>query len=104
MSPVIPAKSAALPNGVIIVGRAVGDFVLRSGINAKNKPYQTVEGQVLAGTTFCRVTEFIEPGDIPYIPKDGEEVRGFIKPSFKDNNVLVVGAKLQRPQLAEVGK
>ena len=102
MSTDVPAKPPVIPNGVIINGRAVGDFVLRSGVNAKGKAYQTVEGQVLAGTTFCRVTDFLEAGEIPYVPKDGDEVRGFVKPSFKDNNVLVVGAKLHRPQLADV--
>lgn len=104
MSPSIPAKSANLPSGVFVVGRAVGDFNLKSGISAKGRPFQFVEGQVLAGTTFVKVNESVELGQNPYIPRDGEEVRACIIPDFKSNGVLSVSVKIGRPDALVAAK
>lgn len=101
MSGTIPPKPGSLPVGVFVVGRAVGDFQLRSGVSAKNgRPFQFVEGQVLAGTTFVKVTESVDVGTAPYLPKDGDEVRANIVPDFKSNGVLAVSAKVARPDVA----
>lgn len=100
MSGTIPNKPVGLSVGVFVVGRAVGDFQLRSGVSAKNgRPYQFVEGQVVAGTTFVKISETVEVGSAPYLPKDGDEVRASVVPDFKSNGILSVSAKVIRPDV-----
>lgn len=104
MSQPVPPKSGSLPNGVFVIGRAVGDFTLRAGVSAKGRPFQFVEGQVIAGTTFVKINESVELGSAPFLPKDGEEVRASIVPDFKANGVLAVSVKVARPDVIAVAK
>lgn len=99
-----PTKSDGLPRGVFVVGRAVGDFILKSGVSAKGRAFQFVEGQVLAGTTFVKVNESVDSGQVPYVPRDGDEVRASIVPDFKSNGVLNVSVKLGRPDALTAAK
>lgn len=104
MSTSVPPKSGVLPGGVYVIGRAVGDFTLRAGVSAKGRPFQFVEGQVIAGTTFVKINESVDVGTAAFLPKDGEEVRATIVPDFKSNGILAVSVKVARPDVVTVAK
>jgi hypothetical protein len=89
---------------VIVEGKAVGDFQLKTGVTAKGRPYQLVVGKVLSGATFVNVTSSLEPGESPILPSDGDEIRAFVVPNFKANGVLNLDVKMGRPVIAEVKK
>jgi hypothetical protein len=99
------AKSGVLPPGVHVIGRAVGDFSLRAGVSAKNgRPFQFVEGKILAGTTFVKINESVDVGVAPYLPRDGEEVRAAVVPNYKANGILAIDVRLNRPDAVTVAK
>jgi hypothetical protein len=90
-----------IPNGVWLIGQAVGNFELKNLTTSKGKPMQLVQGKVLAGTEFVTVTQMVEQGkEMPYIYSNGEPVRAQIVPNWKANGVLAVDVILTRPQVA----
>lgn len=100
MSP-SPAK---LPSQIIAVGRAVGDFTLKSGVTTKGKPYQLVIGRMVSGSTFVNLTESVPAGQTPILPLDGEEVRACVVPSYKNDGLLALDCVLLRPEIASSAK
>ncbi len=89
---------SAIPNGVWLLGQAVGNFEIKNLTTAKGKPMQLVQGKVLAGTEFVTVTQMVEQGkDMPYLYQNGEPVRAQIVPNWKANGVLAVDVLLTRP-------
>lgn len=104
MSSIAPSQLATLPAGVFVIGTAVGAFKLKPVTTAKGKQMTFCEGQVLAGETFCRVSEVVEPGAVPYVPNHGDEVRAFVVPDFKANNVFNATVTLSRPAKISVEK
>jgi hypothetical protein len=92
-----PAK---LPSNVIAIGRAVGDFTLRTGVSAKGKAFQIVSGRMVSGSTFVNITEMVQQGQMPFLPSDGEEVRACVIPNYKDDGLLSLDAQIIRPDVA----
>lgn len=89
-----------IPNGVWLIGQAVGNFELKNLTTSKGKPMQLVQGKVLAGTEFVTVTQMVEQGkEMPYMYVNGEQVRAQIVPNWKANGVLAVDVILTRPQV-----
>jgi len=86
-----------LPTNIIAIGRAVGDFELKSGTSKTGKPYSLVIGKMISGTSFVNVTESVPQGQNPFLPSDGDEVRACIVPSYKDDGLISLNVMLLRP-------
>jgi len=99
MPTIPPAKLASLPDGVFVVGRAIGDFKIKNIKSAKGHPMTFVEGKILAGETFCTVSEKLEDGEGIYCPKHNEEVRAFVVPDYRQNDVFVSSVRFSRPEV-----
>jgi len=98
------SSNPRLPSNIIAIGRAVGDFTLRSGISAKGKAWQVVQGRMISGSTFCNVAEMVPQGQVPFLPADGDEVRACVIPNYKDDGLISLDVMLLRPDLATVAK
>jgi hypothetical protein len=96
--------TTSLPAGVYVIGKAVGDFELRTFPTKSGKTMQIVEGQVLAGKRFVKIEQTLEQGETPILLEDGNDVLAPVVPHYSADGLLKVQVKLQRPSLANQSK
>jgi hypothetical protein len=98
-------STSQYPSNVVAEGRAVGAFKVKSFTSAKGKPITVLEGKIVSGETFVNVTQFLNAGDIPYLPSHDEKVKVVVVPGFKDDGVIHIEGIIVRPDLAnDAGK
>ncbi|WED66835.1 hypothetical protein PXH66_08230 [Synoicihabitans lomoniglobus] len=96
--------TSSLPPGVYVIGRAVGDFELRSFQTKTGRTIQIVEGQVLAGKQFVKVEQSLEPGQSPILLQDNDEVIAPVVPHYSADGLLKVQVKLKRSEMVGSSK
>lgn len=88
-----------LPAGVYVIGKAIGDFELRTFQTKTGRTIQIVEGQVLAGKQFVKVEQTLDPGEKPILLQDNDEVVAPVVPHYSADGLLKVQVKLKRPNV-----
>ena len=89
-----------MPPGVYVIGKAIGDFELRTFQTKTQRTIQIVEGQVLAGKRFVKVEQTVENGESPILLRDGEDVIAPVVPHYSADGLLKVQVQLKRPELS----
>ncbi|MCF3649462.1 hypothetical protein [Synoicihabitans lomoniglobus] len=88
-----------MPAGVYVIGKAIGDFELRTFQTKTGRTIQIVEGQVLAGKQFVKVEQTLDPGEKPILLQDNDEVVAPVVPHYSADGLLKVQVKLKRPNV-----